>query len=87
MKRVEILSANENGGFKKQLVCVWDGQGMKIVGEAKWLKEQIEEEGIEDYEAGDGSRLFPGDGERFLRQLAMNYKNVYLLATDVIEDE
>ncbi|MBU1131914.1 hypothetical protein KKC32_01520 [Patescibacteria group bacterium] len=85
MKYVKIYRL-QNGGEQKAIVeCKLIDNEVSIDGDASFV-ESLKHEGIIDYSAETGKKLFPADGLKFMEQLQNNFKSGYLNASAVLEE-
>ena len=83
MKYVRIYKLENDGKQRVVITCKLIGDSVVCEGESTAIIEGINKNGIKNYE--NDEKLFPADGEVFLKQLKFNFKSGYLNASDVLE--
>lgn len=85
MPYVEIYKLKNDGSQDVLAVCRLKEDAKEVTCESASpvFLENLEREGIKDYSAPNGKRLFFPDGRKFLEQLKFNFNSAYLSASDV----
>ncbi len=78
-----IIYKLENNGEQTEFASfvLLDGQ-VSAAGDAQFVK-YIKENGILDYSAKSGTKLFPTDGIKFLQNLKFNFNSGYFNAKEL----
>jgi hypothetical protein len=82
MKFVEIYKIKNDGSQKVSAVCELKNNKVVCRGEKSFVASLVAD-GIQDYSNGNGTKLFPKDGIRFLENLKFTFKSGYLNASDI----
>jgi hypothetical protein len=85
MKYVEIYKLQDDGTQKVVITCRLNDAGVALCEGEDQIKDNLIARGIDDYSGGDGSKLFPTDGLRFLEELSNNFRSGYLMASEIKE--